>query len=61
MIDNAKLLLHCIGEINDELLEEMVQVKKVMRKKVIKYSALGIVAAGGLVLAYKLLKPRLTA
>jgi len=61
MIEKAKRLLHCIGEMSDDFLEEAETAPAPKSKKIIKYSAIGIVAAGGLVLAYKLLKPKLTA
>jgi len=61
MIDRAKKLLYCLGEMDENFVEEAESMKAAVRKKVIKYSAIGIAAAGGLVLAYKLLKPKLTA
>jgi len=61
MIDKAKKLLYCLGEMDDGYIEEAESAKAPIGKKVIKYSAIGIAAAGGLLLAYKLLKPRLTA
>ena len=61
MIEKAKKLLYCLGDMDDNFIEEAENVKVAAHKKVIKYSAIGIAAAGGLVLAYKLLKPKLTA
>jgi len=61
MMDKAKVLLHCLGEISDDFLEEAERATATVRKKVIKYSAIGVMAAGGLVLAYQLLRPRLSA
>ena len=61
--EKAKRLLNCIGAIADSFLDETkladVEATKASKKRIIKYSAIGVGAASvGIAIAALLLRPR---
>jgi hypothetical protein len=66
VIDRAKTLLYCIGDVEDGFLDEtlIAQVAPIVpmaggaRKKLILFGALGLAASFGILMAYKKFRPR---